>query len=93
MVWNTDGQAVHMQIDWLLYIMLQFLISTMSSHIVCQVVDVDRLFTNMETVCEVSAALLNRMHMAMSDPDPEAVVIGTSFIVPDSFFLPFIVDC
>uniref|UniRef100_A0A3B5M4U0 Rho guanine nucleotide exchange factor (GEF) 38 n=1 Tax=Xiphophorus couchianus TaxID=32473 RepID=A0A3B5M4U0_9TELE len=47
---------------------------------VLQVVDVDRLFTNMETVCEVSAALLNRLHVAMSDPDPEAVVIGTSFI-------------
>ncbi|PWA29342.1 hypothetical protein CCH79_00014011 [Gambusia affinis] len=47
---------------------------------VLQVVDVDRLFTNMETVCEVSAALLHRMHMAMSDPDPEAVVIGEVFI-------------
>ncbi|XP_027874072.1 rho guanine nucleotide exchange factor 38 isoform X1 [Xiphophorus couchianus] len=47
---------------------------------VLQVVDVDRLFTNMETVCEVSAALLNRLHVAMSDPDPEAVVIGEVFI-------------
>uniref|UniRef100_A0A3B3YR91 DH domain-containing protein n=1 Tax=Poecilia mexicana TaxID=48701 RepID=A0A3B3YR91_9TELE len=61
---------------------------------VLQVVDVDRLFTNMETVCEVSAALLHRMHTALSDPDPEAVVMGTSFTVPDSFFfLPFIVGC
>ncbi|XP_014911240.1 rho guanine nucleotide exchange factor 38 isoform X1 [Poecilia latipinna] len=47
---------------------------------VLQVVDVDRLFTNMETVCEVSAALLHRMHAALSDPDPEAVVIGDVFI-------------
>lgn len=45
-----------------------------------QVVDVDRLFTNMETVCEVSAALLHRLHAAMADPDPEAVVIGDVFI-------------
>ncbi|XP_012737648.2 rho guanine nucleotide exchange factor 38 isoform X1 [Fundulus heteroclitus] len=45
-----------------------------------QVVDVDRLFTNMETVCEVSAALLHRLHVAMSEPDPEAVVIGDVFI-------------
>lgn len=45
-----------------------------------QVVEVDRLFTNMETVCEVSAALLHRLHEAMADPDPEAVVIGEVFI-------------
>ncbi|XP_051240136.1 rho guanine nucleotide exchange factor 38 isoform X2 [Dicentrarchus labrax] len=45
-----------------------------------QVVDVDRLFTNMETVCEVSAALLHRLHEAMADPDLEAVVIGDVFI-------------
>ncbi|KAM7010208.1 rho guanine nucleotide exchange factor 38 [Tautogolabrus adspersus] len=45
-----------------------------------QAVDVDRLFTNMETVCEVSAALLHRLHEAMADPDPEAVVIGDVFI-------------
>ncbi|XP_029989369.1 rho guanine nucleotide exchange factor 38 [Sphaeramia orbicularis] len=45
-----------------------------------QVVDVDRLFTNMETVCEVSAALLHRLHEAMADPDPEAVVVGDVFI-------------
>ncbi|KAL7405195.1 hypothetical protein ABVT39_025106 [Epinephelus coioides] len=45
-----------------------------------QVVDVDRLFTNMETVCEVSAALLHRLHEARADPDPEAVVIGDIFI-------------
>uniref|UniRef100_A0A3Q1FAM3 Dynamin-binding protein n=1 Tax=Acanthochromis polyacanthus TaxID=80966 RepID=A0A3Q1FAM3_9TELE len=45
-----------------------------------QVVDVDRLFTNMETVCEVSAALLHRLHAAIADPDPEAVVIGEVFI-------------
>uniref|UniRef100_A0A8D3A3H2 Dynamin-binding protein n=1 Tax=Scophthalmus maximus TaxID=52904 RepID=A0A8D3A3H2_SCOMX len=45
-----------------------------------QVVDIDRLFTNMETVCEVSAALLHRLHEALADPDPEAVVIGEVFI-------------
>lgn len=38
--------------------------------------DVDRLFTNTETVCEVSAALLHRLQEAVADPDPEAVVIG-----------------
>lgn len=52
-----------------------------------QVVDVDRLFTNMETVCEVSAALLHRLHVAMADPDPEAVVIGAAITAPDSFSL------
>uniref|UniRef100_A0A3P8UM01 Dynamin-binding protein n=1 Tax=Cynoglossus semilaevis TaxID=244447 RepID=A0A3P8UM01_CYNSE len=45
-----------------------------------QVVDIDRLFTNMETVCEVSAALLHRLHQAMAEPDPEAVVVGEVFI-------------
>lgn len=38
----------------------------------------DRLFTNMETVCEVSAALLHRLHEAIAEPDKEAVVIGNS---------------
>lgn len=46
------------------------------SFVCCQVVDVDRLFTNMETVCEVSAALLHRLHEAIAEPDKEAVVIG-----------------
>ncbi|XP_033822559.1 rho guanine nucleotide exchange factor 38 [Periophthalmus magnuspinnatus] len=45
-----------------------------------QVVDVDRLFTNMETVCEVSAALYQRLQEAMTEPDPEAVIIGEVFI-------------
>ncbi|XP_037621244.1 rho guanine nucleotide exchange factor 38 isoform X2 [Sebastes umbrosus] len=45
-----------------------------------QVVDVDRLFTNTETVFEVSAALLHRLQEAIADPDPEAVVIGEIFI-------------
>ncbi|KAM3865497.1 rho guanine nucleotide exchange factor 38 [Diretmus argenteus] len=45
-----------------------------------QVVDVDRLFTNMETVCEVSAALLHRLQGAIAEPDPEALVIGEVFI-------------
>lgn len=44
-------------------------------------VDVDRLFTNMETVCEVSAALLHRLFEAKADPDPEAVVIGTDILI------------
>ncbi|KAM9314072.1 rho guanine nucleotide exchange factor 38 isoform 1-T1 [Pholidichthys leucotaenia] len=43
-------------------------------------VDVDRLFTNMETVCEVSAALLHRLHEAIADPDPDSVIIGDVFI-------------
>ncbi|KAL1023809.1 hypothetical protein UPYG_G00046510 [Umbra pygmaea] len=45
-----------------------------------QLVDVDRLFTNMETVCEVSAALLHRLHAAIADPDPESQLIGEVFI-------------
>uniref|UniRef100_A0A3Q2XEM9 Rho guanine nucleotide exchange factor 38 n=1 Tax=Hippocampus comes TaxID=109280 RepID=A0A3Q2XEM9_HIPCM len=45
-----------------------------------EVIDVDRLFTNMETVCGVSAALLNRLEEAMCDSDPEAVIIGEVFI-------------
>ncbi|KAM9770073.1 rho guanine nucleotide exchange factor 38 [Menidia menidia] len=45
-----------------------------------QAVEVDRMFTNMETLCEVSAALLHRLRQAMADPDPEAVVIGDVFI-------------
>ncbi|KAM4603411.1 rho guanine nucleotide exchange factor 38 [Polymixia lowei] len=45
-----------------------------------QVVDVDRLFTNMETVCDVSAALLQRLQEATAEPDPYAVVIGDVFI-------------
>lgn len=51
-------------------------------------VDVDRLFTNMETVCEVSAALLHRLHEAMADPDPEAVVIGNNVV-----WLPNFITC
>lgn len=42
--------------------------------------DVDRLFTNMETVCEVSAALLHRLHEAIAEPDLEAVVIGNAIL-------------
>ncbi|XP_013863194.1 rho guanine nucleotide exchange factor 38 isoform X2 [Austrofundulus limnaeus] len=45
-----------------------------------QIIDVDRLFTNMETLCEVSAALLHRLNEAIDEPDPEAVVIGDVFI-------------
>ena len=36
----------------------------------------------METVCEVSAALLQRLQEAMADPDPEAVVIGNASFTP-----------
>lgn len=43
--------------------------------------DIDRLFTNMETVCEVSAALLHRLHQAMAEPDPEAVVVGNGILI------------
>uniref|UniRef100_A0A8C1K8V8 Dynamin-binding protein n=1 Tax=Cyprinus carpio TaxID=7962 RepID=A0A8C1K8V8_CYPCA len=45
-----------------------------------QVVDVDRLFTNMESVCEVSAELLQRLKYAIADPDPETQLIGEVFI-------------
>ncbi|KAG9344138.1 hypothetical protein JZ751_012620 [Albula glossodonta] len=41
-----------------------------------QVVDVDRLFTNMESVCEASADFLVRLQEATAEPDPEAQVIG-----------------
>ncbi|KAM9314073.1 rho guanine nucleotide exchange factor 38 isoform 2-T2 [Pholidichthys leucotaenia] len=34
----------------------------------------------METVCEVSAALLHRLHEAIADPDPDSVIIGDVFI-------------
>lgn len=46
--------------------------------------DVDRLFTNMETVCEVSAALLHRLHRAVADPDPDAVLIGNANAIPNA---------
>ena len=36
----------------------------------------DRLFTNMEAACEVSAALVLRLQEATAEPDVEAVVIG-----------------
>ncbi|KAG5848382.1 hypothetical protein ANANG_G00097880 [Anguilla anguilla] len=45
-----------------------------------QVVDVDRLFTNMESVYEVSAELLHRLEEATAEPDPETQVIGEVFI-------------
>ncbi|KAJ8000767.1 hypothetical protein DPEC_G00183750 [Dallia pectoralis] len=45
-----------------------------------QVVDVDRLFTNVETVCKVSATLLHKMQKVIAEPDPEAQVIGEVFI-------------
>ncbi|XP_056442271.1 rho guanine nucleotide exchange factor 38 [Gadus chalcogrammus] len=45
-----------------------------------QVVDVDRLFTNMEAACEVSAALVLQLQEATAEPDLEAVVIGDIFI-------------
>ncbi|XP_026988628.1 rho guanine nucleotide exchange factor 38 [Tachysurus fulvidraco] len=45
-----------------------------------QVVDVDRLFTNMESVSAVSAELLHRLQEATSEPDPETQHIGEVFI-------------
>uniref|UniRef100_A0A673GDN7 Dynamin-binding protein n=1 Tax=Sinocyclocheilus rhinocerous TaxID=307959 RepID=A0A673GDN7_9TELE len=45
-----------------------------------QVVDVDRLFTNIESVCDVSAELLQRLRDAIADPDPETQLIGEVFI-------------
>lgn len=45
-----------------------------------QVVDVDRLFTNFESVCFVSAELLQRLQDAIADPDPETHLIGEVFI-------------
>ncbi|TRY75935.1 hypothetical protein DNTS_033498, partial [Danionella cerebrum] len=49
-------------------------------HCINQVVDVDRLFTNIESVFEVSAELLQRLQEATSDPDPETQLIGEVFI-------------
>ncbi|XP_028834512.1 rho guanine nucleotide exchange factor 38 isoform X1 [Denticeps clupeoides] len=45
-----------------------------------QVVDVDRLFTNMESVCAVSAELFLRLQEATSESDPEAQLLGEIFI-------------
>ncbi|XP_017574095.1 rho guanine nucleotide exchange factor 38 [Pygocentrus nattereri] len=45
-----------------------------------QVVDVERLFTNMESVCAVSGELLHRLQEATSEPDPETQLIGEVFI-------------
>ncbi|XP_062386654.1 rho guanine nucleotide exchange factor 38 [Sardina pilchardus] len=45
-----------------------------------QVVDVDRLFTNMESVCAVSAELLHRLQEATAEPDPQAILTGEVFI-------------
>ncbi|XP_026060213.1 rho guanine nucleotide exchange factor 38 [Carassius auratus] len=45
-----------------------------------QLVDVDRLFTNIESVCVVSAELLQRLRDAIADPDPETQLIGEVFI-------------
>ncbi|XP_066576752.1 rho guanine nucleotide exchange factor 38 [Amia ocellicauda] len=45
-----------------------------------QVVDVDRLFTNIDSVCNVSAELLFKLKMATAEPDPELQKIGDIFI-------------
>ncbi|XP_058885564.1 rho guanine nucleotide exchange factor 38-like isoform X2 [Acipenser ruthenus] len=45
-----------------------------------QVVDVDRLFTNIESVCEVSAKLLSKLEEAIAEADPERQIIGEAFI-------------
>ncbi len=39
-------------------------------------VDVDRLFTNIESVCVVSAELFQSLRDAIADPDPETQLIG-----------------
>lgn len=36
----------------------------------------DRLFTNFESVCDVSAELLHRLQEAIAEPDPETQLIG-----------------
>lgn len=36
----------------------------------------DRLFTNIESVCDLSADLLQRLQDAIADPDPETQLIG-----------------
>lgn len=36
----------------------------------------DRLFTNFESVCDVSAELLHKLQEAIADPDPETQLIG-----------------
>lgn len=41
----------------------------------------------METVCEVSAALLHRLYEAKADPDPEAVVIGNYIFILANFMI------
>ena len=43
--------------------------------------DVDRLFTNMENVYEVSAALLHQLDEAIAEPDQEALVIGNALLI------------
>ncbi|XP_069047389.1 rho guanine nucleotide exchange factor 38 [Lepisosteus oculatus] len=45
-----------------------------------QVVDVDRLFTNIESVCKVSAELLGRLQDATEEQDPETQIISETFI-------------
>ncbi|XP_053358670.1 rho guanine nucleotide exchange factor 38 [Clarias gariepinus] len=45
-----------------------------------QVVDVERLFTNMESVSALSAELLLRLQEATAEPDPETQLIGEVFI-------------
>ncbi|XP_053478190.1 rho guanine nucleotide exchange factor 38 isoform X2 [Ictalurus furcatus] len=45
-----------------------------------QVVDVERLFTNMESVSAVSAELLLRLQEITAEPDPETQLIGEVFI-------------
>uniref|UniRef100_A0A672M510 DH domain-containing protein n=1 Tax=Sinocyclocheilus grahami TaxID=75366 RepID=A0A672M510_SINGR len=56
---------------------LELCISEVLLHLrAAQVVDVDRVFTNTESVCDVSAELLQRLRDAIADPDPETQLIG-----------------
>ncbi|XP_033870315.1 rho guanine nucleotide exchange factor 38-like [Acipenser ruthenus] len=45
-----------------------------------QVVDVDRLFINIESVSEVSAKLLSKLEEAIAEADPQRQIIGETFI-------------
>ncbi|KAK1174941.1 rho guanine nucleotide exchange factor 38-like isoform X1 [Acipenser oxyrinchus oxyrinchus] len=45
-----------------------------------QVVDVDRLFINIESVSEVSAKLLSKLEEAIAEADPQRQIIGEAFI-------------
>ncbi|MGH0147169.1 UNVERIFIED_CONTAM: hypothetical protein FKN15_041506 [Acipenser sinensis] len=47
---------------------------------ILKVVDVDRLFINIESVSEVSAKLLSKLEEAIAEADPQRQIIGEAFI-------------